>query len=928
MKKRKFLFPGALFLASLLIVISANTTIAKSYVYQGGTKKSVHQEGAKTYVVDDHAANSKYRRTKSRKEALQLSKDWRKKALAAIKRGDFGEAVKAATMAIGYAPAETENYKIRAQAFTGLGDITKASKDLAKIIKINPGASDAYNELGELSEKFGRFTEAKKYYQKSCGMDYSVACDNLNRITVGIIGNPDEELKHASTPEDYERFIETYKPDELAFVAVQRLARPYIKVRDWQGAVAVFQKYRQNFPDMQKRFSMIIGTLIAPEEDLDFRNVGKEVNTEKGEYHPVISADGTTLFFGRDCGAASGGEDIFIADLQDEVWGNVKSFGPPVNTKTHEVPLAISADGNTMALFGNYPESFGRGDIFYTDKTTRCWSNIKHYPAPINSEYFESNAMYTADGKSILFVSERPGGVGEFHAKDVFYHGGYGGNTDIYVYTQNENGEYEVINLGDTINTPYSEYSPYLHPDGKTLYFSSDGHYGLGGLDLFVSKRLSDTSWTEWSQPINLGKQINSPNNDWGYQITTDGKWAYYSASDRLEGFGANDIYMAQLPRAARPHAVTTVSGTVTDPNGSIVENVQIRWNDIVLQKEVGEAKSDPQTGKYFIALPAGRLYGYYAEKEGYMGRSEEVDLRDKSTYAEYTVDIMMYPIDKIREEMLTIRMNNVFFAFNKWSLSPQSSMELDRWVSFLKDHPDIKAQIHGHTDSTGPAVYNQSLSDKRSASVVRYLVSHGIDRKRLISKGFGESKPVSTNSTREGRKLNRRVEIHFNGNSKDVPKHLRGGESALQPSTVPKISNATETTHAASSQKLSPDSQQESALSEEKIQEIRDDVFRDTIVGTWVDENPNSKSQSIFNADGTALLKTEANDQDKRIKSVAECTWEIKDGKLISTVVKSSGDLPLKVGTESIDEIDLLDETTLVLIASDGTSTIKQRIE
>ena len=281
---------------------------------------------------------------------------------------------------------------------------------------------------------------------------------------------------------------------------------------------------------------------------------------------------------------------------------------------------------------------------------------------------------------------------------------------------------------------------------------------------------LNPNSWTEWSEPVNLGKEINGPHNDWGYQIATSGEWAYFSGADRLEGFGANDIYMAQLPKDARPRPVTTISGKVTDPNGNTVDNVQIRWNDVIQKKEVGQAKSDPQTGTYFIVLPAGQLYGYFAEKEGYMGRSEEVDLRDKSTFSQYTVDIMMYPVDQIKEEMLSIRLNNVFFDFDQWDLKPESHMELDRWVVFLNNHPDITAQIHGHTDSVGPDAYNMELSNKRAGAVVNYLVAKGIAKNRLIGKGFGESMPLADNSDSDGRRLNRRVEIQFNGKSGIMP--------------------------------------------------------------------------------------------------------------------------------------------------------------
>jgi outer membrane protein OmpA-like peptidoglycan-associated protein/tetratricopeptide (TPR) repeat protein len=915
MKSKSFLFPGIFLYVSLLIPsISADFAFAKSYTYQSPEK---------SHVAKDQTRSGVNRAAKNRQEALKLSAAWRERANKHIQKGNFLEAVKAATQAIGYDQSQIENYFIRARAFTGLGNFTKANQDIQNVLVMYPNSSEAYNAFGEIAEKARNIGAAKKYYEKSCGMTNSAACNSFERLTQGVAGNPDAEFNNASNSEDFERFIDAYKPDELAFIAVQRLAKPYIKVRDWNGAAAIFQKYQRDFPAMQKRFANIISVLMSPEENLDMRNIGAGVNTEKGEYNPVITADSSKLYFGRDRGNDAGGEDIYVADLEDAQWSKAVNFGPPVNTETHEVPLSISADGNTMALFGNYAESFGRGDIFYTDKTTNCWTNIKHYPAPINSEHFDSNAMYTADGKSILLVSERPGGVGDYHKKDDFYHGSYGGNTDIYVYTPNENGDFDLINLGSTINTPYSEYSPFLHPDGKTLYFSSDGHYGIGGLDVFVSVRLSDTSWTEWSEPINLGKEINSPNNDWGYQITTAGDWAYFSVADRLEGFGANDIYMSQLPKIARPRAVITITGKVTDPDGNSIDDVQIRWNDIAKQKEVGEAKSDPQTGKYFIALPSGRLYGYYAEKEGYMGRSEEVDLTDKLFYGEYNVDIMMYPVGKIREEKFAIRLNNVFFDFNKWDLKPESSFELDRWVTFLNGQPDITAEIHGHTDSTGPDAYNLSLSNKRAAAVVNYLVRKGIGKNRLVPKGFGEGRPVATNDTKDGRELNRRVEIQFNGMSQSLPVPQVEeivSQSAPEPDDSEVLPDAAD-------QNIESESQQdEAAATEQKLQEIRDNFFTDAIVGSWSNDDPNNMIKSTFNADGTATMTTKAISQDGTINSKKECTWDIKDAQLIYSVVKSSGDIEIAVGTHYVDAIDLLDDTNLVLISSDGSRATLQK--
>ncbi len=580
-------------------------------------------------------------------------------------------------------------------------------------------------------------------------------------------------LQQSVTVQDYEKFISDNSPCELAFVAVQRLAASYVSDRDWDAAAAVYKQYKANFPTMDERFDKIIGLLEAPEENLQNSSVGGGVNTRGSEFRPVISADNQTLYFTRNRGEEAGGEDIYSSVKYRRGWQKADNMGPPVSTPSHEMILGVSADNNKITLMANYPESFGRGDIFYAEKGKQCWSEIKHYPAPINSEYFDSDAMLPADGRTILFVSDRPGNVGSFNEKETLFHGGYAGNTDIYVYTETESGESKIINLGAAINTPYAEYSPFLHPDGRTLYFSSEGHYGLGGLDVFVSFREDKSSWTEWSEPLNLGKEVNSPYNDWGFQITTAGDLAYYATAEKKSGCwdgdisspqtgcGPSDIFATQLPAAARPLVAVAVSGKVMDPDKNPLE-AQIVWNDLTMNESAGVAKSDPDSGEYFIVLPGGHKYGYSAEKEGYMGASETLDFTDVKMYTEYRHDIILYPIDKLVDEKIALTMNNIFFDFDNATLRPESYHELNRWVEVFNKYPDLNAEIHGHTCWIGTDAYNQGLSERRAKAVVNHLVSQGIDQNRLSRIGFGETKPIASNKTQKGRETNRRVEVLF----------------------------------------------------------------------------------------------------------------------------------------------------------------------
>lgn len=577
----------------------------------------------------------------------------------------------------------------------------------------------------------------------------------------------DADFIAARSPQALDSFVAQYAPADLAFVAVQNLAKPMIDARNWASARAVFEKYAAKFPAKSADFSKIISIIDAPGGEVGVYNLGAGVNSNVGEYAPVVSSNGKKLIFARDCGVCAGGEEVYISSLNDSgYWSPATKFGHPLNSRSNEIPLSLSADGNTLAVYGNYTGTLGRGDIFHLDKTPQGWSNLQPYPAPLNSEYFESNATYSPDGAAILFVSERPGGVGEFHPKGIFHRGDYEGNTDIYAFVPDSAGSGSVVNLGRVINTPYTEYSPFIHPDGKTLYFSSNGHPGLGGLDVFKSTRLRSDAWTEWSEPVNLGKEINTANNDWGYQFDARGDKAYFAVSGRMDGYGGSDIFTVGLPGKAQPFGVVTVTGTVTDPAGNFLA-ADLRWNDLIAAKEVGRATSDPQNGEYIIHLPRGGKYAYYAEKPGYMGQSENVDLAEELGYREFVMDIVLHPVTAplIHQEpqlVAVINMNNIFFDFDKSTLRSESKLELDRWVRMLNENPSVALEIYGHTDSVGSDAYNLGLSERRASVVRDYLVNNGINAARLKAKGFGERQPVQSNRTYEGRQFNRRVEVRI----------------------------------------------------------------------------------------------------------------------------------------------------------------------
>ncbi|MCI0448297.1 MAG: OmpA family protein [Chlorobi bacterium] len=563
------------------------------------------------------------------------------------------------------------------------------------------------------------------------------------------------DLETITSEEELKQFIYLTAPQEDAFVAVQRLAKPYIDKKNWEEAAKILLNYREWFIENVDRTDKIIDLLKSTLQNLEITSI-ETINTSKSEYFPVLTIDGLTMYFTFAEGK-KGGEDIYYSQRIADTWIKPKNMGAPFSTKENDAVNSVSADGNVLVLFGSYKGFIGGGDNFYVERTSKGWSEIKPFPKPVNSIYWDCDGFLTADGKAFLFTSDRKGGVGPFVKGGQFYHGEYEGNTDIWVSVKNDSGWDNQINLGTVINTPFSERSPFLHPDGKTLYFSSDGHYGLGSLDVFKSVRLSDTSWTEWSEPVNLGKEINTSGFDVAYKITTDGEYAFFS-SDREGGKGGYDIYSIKLPREAKPERnVVTIKGKVTDENMTPLD-AGLKWYELSSNRNFGALTSNPETGEYIITLPNGSAYSYFAEKAGYYSVSNNVDLSGENSFKEMTVDIVMHSIKSLAE--LSIKLNNIYFDFDKYDLKPESFVELDRVFKFLTDNPDVNIEISAHTDSRGSDEYNLELSQKRAESVVSYLMSNGINPGRLIAKGYGESSPVASNETEEGMSANRRVEM------------------------------------------------------------------------------------------------------------------------------------------------------------------------
>jgi outer membrane protein OmpA-like peptidoglycan-associated protein len=553
----------------------------------------------------------------------------------------------------------------------------------------------------------------------------------------------------------YDSYIKAAAPRELAWVAVLKLVNPYIKAQKWDAAIQKLGSYAKYFKADTAMMARIRNTdqLLRDDRFSVTRERLANINTNAEEYSPVLSADEQLLYFcGRDRTDNIGKEDIYVAKAKGENWesGHPLNF---INTAAeNEAPLSVSSDGNSILLFRN-------GDIYYASKTTTGWSQPVAFPAPVNTEYWEGDAMLTADGKAIIFVSNRPGGR-NLHVEQSYYHGNVNYASDIYVCKRTGEGWGPAINIGRNINTPYCERSPYLHPDLKTLYFSSDGHYGLGDLDVFMVHRESDTSWTQWSKPVNMGRSINTADADWGYQISTSGNWAYFSAKDD-NSVSKEDIFRFRLPDELRPQAVIALTGRLADQSGTSV-SATLHWVNLTSGEEVGVAQSDPQTGYYYILLPSGSHYGYYAESGAFFSISDNLDLTAEKKYKVVNQNIELYQMDQLVASGEALRINNLFFDSDKSTLRQESFPELKRLAHIIISYPGIKVEIMGHTDDIGPDDYNLKLSEARAQAVLNYLVSQNVPASMLMAKGYGESKPIAPNINDKNRQMNRRVEFRF----------------------------------------------------------------------------------------------------------------------------------------------------------------------
>ena len=470
----------------------------------------------------------------------------------------------------------------------------------------------------------------------------------------------------------------------------------------------------------------------------DRARLGLNINSDYNELAPIISADGKELFVCRSGHPGNiEGNDIWQASLEaDGQWTALKNIGQPLNNEGHNFVVSVAPDNNSMVVANGYQAdgSPGGNGLSITRKTATGWT----VPEKLKIQNFYNKDRFVAyflcpDNKTLLMSVKRDDSQGE---------------KDLYVsFLQDDGWWSEPKNMGGVLNTFENEVNPFIAADNKTLYFASQGHGGYGYHDIFVSKRLDDT-WTNWTVPENLGPKINTVHHDFSFYLDAVGDYAYLSS--------AGDIWKIENPE--KPEPIVLIKGKVFNQKTNKPLAVTIKYQDLETGEELGMATSNPVTGAYQIALPAGKKYSYHAEKEGFYAISNFIDLVELEDYGEQTVDLYLKPI----EQGEVVRLNNIFFEFGKAVLKNESFVELNRLYEFLGKNKDLTIEISGHTDDKGSSSFNVQLSQTRAKAVVDYLIQKGIDTKRLKAIGYGEQKPLMPNDSEANRTLNRRVEFRI----------------------------------------------------------------------------------------------------------------------------------------------------------------------
>jgi len=592
---------------------------------------------------------------------------------------------------------------------TGRPDFETGIDILKKAISRDENFLEAHQMIGEFYRLSGKSKEAVYHYKKSLEIRPSANLNGQLYLDIGEL-----QMKNIEFQDAIDYF-------DLILNSNDR------RISDKMIYAAQYLKTSAEFSLEARRNPLNIKPI----------NIGKGINTKYPEYFPTITVDGKTLLFTReipnDDGTPRGQEDFFVSILdENNVWTKAYPMPNNINTPQNEGAPTISADGRTLIFVAcadmtghNYgPNREGKGscDLFVTERIGDRWTDPVNLPGYVNTFTWESQPSLSADGKTLYFIRR----VGQQRIQ----------RSDIFVSEKQEDGKWgKAVPLPNNINTERMESSVMIHPDGQTLYFASDGHIGLGGTDIYMTRK---DPLGNWSDPINLGYPINTESNENSLLVGPDGEIAFF-ASDRAGGEGDLDIYYFEMPMELRPVKTTYFEGLVYDVITKKPLRGKFELIDLATGKEVISSEADPISGEFMVALPTKKDYALNVSFPGYSFFSKNFNMHESDEAIH--MDVPLVPLTNEQPILLA----NVFFDLGKSTLRKESYVELNKLQAFLNENSSIKIEIGGHTDTRGDDKANQVLSEDRAKAVYDYLITEGIEAKRLTYKGYGEANPMNT---------------------------------------------------------------------------------------------------------------------------------------------------------------------------------------
>jgi outer membrane protein OmpA-like peptidoglycan-associated protein/tetratricopeptide (TPR) repeat protein len=601
------------------------------------------------------------------------------------------------------------------------GSYYQAERSMQTLLLTNPGVADAFYVLGMINvkRKDSDFRKAERHFRELLRI-----CPGYDPYVYYYLG----EISYS-----FDRFDSTIICMEEFLKDVDRVKSD----EDYERALSLIE-YSRFYREM-------VGNPVPFQPE-----VVEGISTAENEYLPILSPDNQMAFFTREVKilpdknalfSTPGFKEKFMFSMKGNSGGfsSGEEMPEPFNVFDNEGGATLTADNRLLIYTVCMYEGTSRYlncDLWSSENEMYGWSDILNLGKKVNRpDSWESQPTISADGSTLYFISDRPGG-----------YGGY----DVYRSYCDSAGNWGTpVNLGQTINTDGNEKSPFIHPDGKTFYFSSDGRMGLGGYDIFYARLAEDG---RFQKAVNLGYPINSSDDEVGFFVSTEGSHGFF-ASNKLQGHGGWDLYSFELYPGARPEKVLFIKGTVREENTMAPVKARIELKNVDTKK-VSEVPFDSTTGNYVAVTSFNNDYVMTIKKEGYVYESKYLSRADSILKAPATVDMEIQPIELDK----SYRINDIYFEFNSFGLTQASKVVLDQLTEFLTFNQAISICIQGHTDNIGSDADNMRLSENRAGSVYEYLLAHGVNKSRLAYKGFGESEPLADNSTEEGRARNRRT--------------------------------------------------------------------------------------------------------------------------------------------------------------------------